>query len=436
MIGDWKARVWVETGVMSEIGSGKLEGGVALARSRPLRIGVFGQFGIDNFGNDASMEAMLDFLKRECPDAQVTVICPQPDVIERTHSIPTIRTNLLGRSGRLFWLFDRLLLRVPRTVSLLLSTIGKAREMDVLIVAGGGVLEEPTHRLSRMHWTLALWCTAARMSGKKIAFVSIGAAPINNALVRRLLTTAFGMAHYKSFRDENSRQCMIQFFGVDVEGVPVYPDIAFGLPEPSGLLPASPRNDDSLCIGLGPMSLWGWYGEDVHKSYVDKLVDCALLLARSGYRIRLMVADKADYRAVDDIIRLIMAKAPELLGDKIIADHIVCTQDLMRQIVLTDVVICSRYHHLAYALKLGKPVIGIGYSPKQRALLEEVGLGKFIQAADRLDVALLQEQFIELLKDRKTHELAIEQANARFRDLRRQQEAILCARLLGRERED
>jgi len=410
--------------------SGVLEGGTGL-RSVPSRIAVFGLFGIENFGNDGSMEAMRHFLKRECPDAQLTVICPQPEVVERTYSVSALRTNLLGPSGWLFWLLDRLLLRVPRMVDLLMRTISNARKIDLLVVPGTGILEEPSHRLTRMHWTLLLWCAAAKVTGKKIAFVSVGAAPINSAAARLVLKTALGMAHYRSFRDESSRRCAKEFYGVKVEGDPVYPDIVFGLPEPGGLARVTPKDGHSLSVGLGPMGLWWWYGDEVQKSYVDKLVDFSLSLVRKGYRIRLLVGDKADYGTVDDFIRAILDKDPSLLGDSIIAEYIVCAQDLMRQIALTDLVICSRFHNIVYALKQGKPVVSLGYSPKHRALMEEVGLGEFIQAAHQIDVPLLEKQFLALLKDRKTYEQSIQQAIARFQELRGQQEQILSTRFLG-----
>ena len=147
-----------------------------------------------------------------------------------------------------------------------------------------------------------------------------------------------------------------------------------------------------------------------------------------------MVADKVDYRALDDFISAIMEKAPSLLGEAIVADHIVCTQDLMRQIALTDIVICSRYHNAVYALKLGKPVISVGYSPKHGALLEAAGLGGYSQAADQLDVGLLHAQLVDVIKNRRVHEQSIHEANARFQELRNQQELILSSRFLGRGR--
>ena len=404
-------------------------GAVELHGKAP-KIALFGNFGIDNFGNDASLAAMLCFLRRVCPGGQLTSISTDPEVVERIFSVASIRINLPSSSGGLFRVFDRLLLRLPRTLDLLLRTLRNARNIDVLIIPGTGILEEPSHRLTRIHWTLFLWCAAAKISRKKIAFVSVGAASINNRVVRWLLTTAFRMADYGSFRDESSRQC-ISKVGVDVQNTPVYPDLVFGPPEFQGLPGPIAKGDDPLTVGLGLMSLWGWYNEGSHRSYIDKMVEFALFLVHKGHRVRVLIADKGDRSAVDDFLRGIMRKDKSLLNDQIIAEHIVCAEDLVRQIALTDVVICSRFHNIVYALKLGKPVVSIGYSSKHRALMEEVGLGEFIQAAQEIDVPLLQEQFLDLLKDRKMYEQNIQRVIARFEELLGQQERILSARFLG-----
>ena len=82
------------------------------------------------------------------------------------------------------------------------------------------------------------------------------------------------MADYGSFRDESSRQC-ISKAGVDVQAAPVYPDLVFGPPELQGLPSPIAKGDDPLTVGLGLMSLWGWYNEESHRSYIDKLVEFA-----------------------------------------------------------------------------------------------------------------------------------------------------------------
>jgi polysaccharide pyruvyl transferase WcaK-like protein len=397
------------------------------------RIALFGLFGVDNFGSDASLETTLHFLKRVCPDAQLTCICPNPEAIERTlsvasdsFSLTSIACNLPSPSNKLFRIFDRLLLRLPRAIDLIIRTIRKAREFDFLIVPGNGVLEEePDRALTTLKWTLFLWCLAARINRKPIAFVSIGASPIQRRFVRWMLIAAFRMAHYRSFRDERSKQC-VRDMGVDlVFGVPSLPERA------------APRaaHGRSLTVGLGLMSFVRWYSDELHWSYVNKMVEFSLFLVRNGHRVRLLVADKADYRAVDDFIRIILMKDRSLLGHSVIAEHIVGTPDLLRQMALTDIVVCTRFHNVVYALRLGKPVIPVNYAKKHGALLDAFGLGKFAHPVQQMDVALLEEQFLELSRDLEMYERGVQEADARFQELRRKEELIFAARFLGQGRE-
>ncbi len=55
-----------------------------------MRIGLFGQFGSGNTGNDGSLEAMLRQLQRTDPQIEVICICSGPDVIRNTYGIETV----------------------------------------------------------------------------------------------------------------------------------------------------------------------------------------------------------------------------------------------------------------------------------------------------------------------------------------------------------
>jgi len=59
-------------------------------------------------------------------------------------------------------------------------------------------------------------------------------------------------------------------------------------------------------------------------------------------------------------------------------------------------VIAMRYHNLICALKLCKPTVSIGYSPKHDVLMAGMGLERYCQSVDTLDMARLKVQFEEL----------------------------------------
>ena len=71
-------------------------------------------------------------------------------------------------------------------------------------------------------------------------------------------------------------------------------------------------------------------------------------------------------------------------------------RELMEEMAPASIVVATRYHTLICALRLGKPVIALSYAPKFAAALEGVGLSKFCQPAQDIDIKLLLSQFIEI----------------------------------------
>jgi polysaccharide pyruvyl transferase WcaK-like protein len=59
-------------------------------------------------------------------------------------------------------------------------------------------------------------------------------------------------------------------------------------------------------------------------------------------------------------------------------------------------VVAIRYHNVLCALRLAKPTISIGYSPKHDALMADMGLAEFCQHVNTLDVNELTELFTEM----------------------------------------
>jgi polysaccharide pyruvyl transferase WcaK-like protein len=84
---------------------------------------------------------------------------------------------------------------------------------------------------------------------------------------------------------------------------------------------------------------------------------------------------------------------------EIVDDRIDSVEDLLDQLADTDLVIAPRYHNLLLAMMLNKPVISLSYDPKNDALLEGVGLARFCQPLDEMDVDKLIKQFIEMEKN-------------------------------------
>src|SRR5215472_4634889 len=106
-----------------------------------LRVGLFGKLGSGNIGNDASLEAMLRYLKADHADAFVDAMCSGPGRVRREYKIDAIPLSWFSQHAE----------KVSGVMAIPLKALGKGIDAvriarwvgrhDVVIVPGMGVLE-------------------------------------------------------------------------------------------------------------------------------------------------------------------------------------------------------------------------------------------------------------------------------------------------------
>jgi polysaccharide pyruvyl transferase WcaK-like protein len=411
----------------------------ALARGRrkPERIGLLGLFGSGNSGNDGSLEAMIAFLRRVRPDAELVCFCAcsadARDRIAGDFEIAAVPFALPKPANPVLRVLDRLSLRAPRQLASLVRAVLQMRRVDLLIIPGTGILDDFQDGPLGMPLVLFGWCLAAKLRGVPIAFVSIGAGPIQHPISRWLMKSAIVLADYRSYRDTVSKAFM-QSIGFDTRDDAVYPDIAFRLPAPA---PARRRDggDGRLVVGVGVMTYYGWRnkgarGAAIYATYRETITNFVLWLLDRGHLVRVLMGAEGDRRAVADLMTSVAVARPDLPQGGLFADPVASLHDLMRQIADTDVVVATRFHNIVCALKLGKPTVSLGYAEKNDVLMAEMGLARFCQHIERLKLDLLIEQFTALVADRVLYERTLRAVNLAYQERLDQQEALLAARLL------
>ena len=360
---------------------------------RPLRVGLYGLLGAGNIGNDASMEAVLRYLRADHPDAIVDAMCPGWEQVKGEYGIEA--SPLWRRSYE----------QAPGVVALALKMFGKGvegfgiaswvRRHDVVIVPGMGVLEATLPmRPWEVPYAMFMLGLSGRLFRTKVALVSVGANAINQRLTRWMLNSCARLAHYRSYRNTEAREAMRQR-GLDVTQDHVYPDLVFGLPVPPH------DSGDPQTVGVGVMAYYGGNddrssGADIYASYVRNLKIFIRWLLDSGRNVRLLVGDGSDDSVVQEILGDLRTHRPDLDPGRVVAEPVFSFADLARAMAPVGTVVATRYHNVMCGLKLSKPTISIGYSPKNRALMADMGLSEFCQDVKSLDVDLLIKQFTEL----------------------------------------
>lgn len=352
------------------------------------RIGLFGLFGSGNIGNDASMEAMLHFLRRRYPGAVVDVMCGGPDNVEARHGIGAVHLywhspREAGSSGlrrRALQGFgkSRDTLRIARWV----------RTHDLVVVPGTGILEATLPlRPWETPWALFALGLFARIFGTKVALVSVGASPVTSRAIRWLQNHAAKLASYRSYRDGFSRTAMARR-GVDTGRDPVFPDLVFSLPVPAH------NPGDPGTVGIGLMDYSGapedrGRGAAIRTAYVERMREVVGLLVDEGQSIRFFIGDADDERVVQEIMSDLRASRPGLAPGRAIAEPITSFAELSEAMGPVDVVVASRHHNLICALMLGKPVVALAYANKSTELMGALGLAEFCQPVASFDVPRL-----------------------------------------------
>ena len=360
------------------------------------RVGLFGLLGSGNSGNDASMQAMLAYLREAHPNAVVDALGGGPEQVGARYGID---------AAPLFW-YHKFEQRKAGVSAVALKVLGKGidtvriaswvRRHDAVIVPGAGALETT---LPQKAWgfpyALFVLSASGRLFGTKVALVSVGADLINKRATRWLSDATARFAAYRSYRDGYSRDAMRQR-GVDTSSDQVYPDLVYAIPTP----PYEPG--DAGLVGVGVMAYSG--GNDdrkraaqIRSSYIEAMTRFTRWLVDNGYRIRLFGGDnRFDGEIAEQIQADLLRYRPDLDPSQVTVAAAATIPDLIHEMAPVGMVVATRYHNVICALKLCKPTISLGYSRKFVSLMEDMGLADFHQFAYSLDADRLIEQFKEL----------------------------------------
>jgi polysaccharide pyruvyl transferase WcaK-like protein len=391
-------------------------------------VGIFGGFGGGNIGNDASMEAVLSYLRNDQPDAIIDVMTGNPEIITDRYGVTAVgmgwqRAQASGPAAIVLKALGRGLdtVRIASWV----------RRHDVVIVPGMGVLETTLPmRPWGFPYTMFAMCLSGRVFRTKVALVSVGSNVIRQRATRWLFTSAARLASYRSYRDTLSYDAMRRN-GADIRSDHVYIDLAFSIPVP----PAG--SGDARTVGIGVMDFHGTNDDDrsqadaIRNSYLEKMKTFARWLVDHDYKIRLLVGDTngSDDTVVQEIAADLRAYRPDLDNEAMVGEPVSTFADLMQAMAPAHIVIATRYHNLICALMLSKPTLSVGYGAKNTALMEDMGLAEYAQLVNSLDIDHLIKQFTDLESQAANVRQAIAERNAAYRKLVERQFAELSAEL-------
>lgn len=418
-----------------------MEGGI-------IKVGIFGHYGNRNLGDEAIIEACVQNIRRLRPGVQIELFSVNPVDTARRYGLPAhpvsravSSTAPMGSTdeapvqsaangserrstraaavrsparARLLKVIRRLVAfprQLPQEWRFLKDSLRTLRSIDLLIVAGSNQFLDNFGGPGRFPLNLFKWSILARLTGTRLAFVSVGAGPLDSPISRWLVRRAIARADYLSFRDAASREL--------VQRRPrgeVYPDLAFSLEVPEN---HRVPEDGHLVVGINPMPVYDsryWYDKDSGRygDYLARLARFCQMLLRDGHRVYFFGTQIKDENAIDDLLALCPGLDIPRRRSETVAQ-------LMEVIAEADVVVPVRFHGTVLSLLDGRGVLGVCYYRKAADLLDDMHQEPFHVALDDFDPMDLYRRFRELAARLPQQQELIRRRKAEYASMLQQQ---------------
>ena len=386
-----------------------------------MTVGVFGHYGNENLGDEAIIEAAIQAIRAFSPTARIYGFSINPTDTAQRYGIPAFpiryfpdgqKATIPGavsvdgggsdpsakpeaRSG--FDVAKNIIKQIPLLVGLLRflrSAAGapaeltrelrflresrnRIRDVDLLLVSGSNQFLDNFGGVWGFPYTVLKWSILAKLAGAKLAFLSVGAGPIDSKVSRGFVRMALRLADYASFRDQASRQLIERKrshrFGE------VFPDLAHGLAfQVRDMRKENPGSAKRTKVGINPMPVYDrryWHAPDDrrYREYVERLASLASMLRRDGYGVFFFPTQTRDESVIRDILSRLEEDAHETVNRRELVREAKSVSELMDVYAEADMIVATRFHGVLLALRAERPVLGICYFRKTRDLLREMG---------------------------------------------------------------
>jgi polysaccharide pyruvyl transferase WcaK-like protein len=278
----------------------------------------------------------------------------------------------------------------------LVASLRYLRGTDLLFVTGSGVLSDHFGGPANFPYTFFKWAVLARVARVPLAFVSVGAGPLQHRPSRRLIRYALKLAAYRSCRDVTSKKIL------DDLGLPgqtlVFPDLANGLyVEPV----AARARDGSPVVGVNVFPHYDLRYSPIgdvgrYQRYLTTLASFVAWLIRQNYRIVLFSTQiRADGLAIRDFKELLKTSHGADMEGLVLEFRINDVADLTYCLATMDLVVATRFHGILLSLLMNRPVLALSNHHKMTDLMIDVGQGAYV-----FDIATMcAESLVERFKD-------------------------------------
>jgi polysaccharide pyruvyl transferase WcaK-like protein len=427
-------------------------------------VAVIGNYGNSNLGDEATLAAIIEQIRRRRPNPKIIALSVDPDDTRARHGVtalaawgrprkPRPAEAPAPRHSRLsIWMRNavRPFTSIVRGPLDLLVGLGVAADevifplacraamsgVDLLIVGGSGQINDQFSGPWNVPYRLLVWVLAAKLAGAQVGFLCVGAGSVTASLSRTFLKAALSLADHRSLRDERSRR-IVDELGVRRPSV-VAADVVFDLESATALAAIRKPSDPPRVVGLNVFPYHApfyWPDADpaIYRAYLDNAAELIGWLGRRRYVVHLFPTQlRADLRVIRDLTATLERKGIRLPATQLLHAQVTGVESLAATVAAVDLVVATRFHALVMALRAGTPVLALSSQPKTDDLMADMGLSAYRVSIDHIEMDPLTARFTSLAQNAAS---VREQIKKRVRELRREVDECLDG-LLGAPRSD
>jgi polysaccharide pyruvyl transferase WcaK-like protein len=250
---------------------------------------------------------------------------------------------------------------------------------DLLIVSGGGQLDDAWGGPWGHPFALLKWAILARIAHIPYVIASVGAGKVTSRTSRFFLSGALRMARYRSYRDENSKNIaagLLQRAAGDF----VVPDLAFSLPSSELPPPAGLRSisQGRTIIAISPIiyarpESWPYRNRALYDRYLQQMAAVLSELLERGDFVVVVRSALSDESVIPELVGCLDEKSKKRLAQQMHVPAITTWKDLVATLLDVDFLIASRLHSTIFGFVVQKPTVAISFDPKVDWVMEDLG---------------------------------------------------------------
>lgn len=412
------------------------------SEKRVRTIGILGNYGNNNIGDEAILMGIISQLARKHPYIHIVIFSMSPLESQQRYgmeSFPSIfrlpravSPTALGSesqvrggviSGSLHKLKISLrrygMMRSVRHYMVYLDTVAmhpkfwletyyRLRDLDLLLIGGGNLLMDMFDRVPPLY---AMHAILARLAGAKVMYYSVGAGPISTRFGRLFIKIATACADHITLRDQESRE-VLESIGVKTP-MTVAADPALELrsypltKQQSGHWRAILKGDNVIGVSAVPFLDHRYWPRPDRKGYEVYIAQMAAvvdsIVEDLNYHVVLFPTKfPADVYACRDIYGLLGHSEKVVVIEENL-DPI----DLVGVIENMTCVVGTRLHSIILSLVASVPVVAISYHGKVESLMRRIGQDDVVIPFDELESSVVCEKLRTLLRDYQNRRLAL-----------------------------